>query len=562
MDLIKKILLINPPIQDFYQTEIRQQPLGLKYIQAMLDRAGFETHLLDCLASPQKRTIPIPEPMGYLRSYYHPNDLSPFKLFTHYRHFGLNFDQIAQRIRDLRPDLVGISCNFTPYFDTALETARLCKAILPEVPIVAGGHHVTAEPIEVLKSGYFDFAILGEGEERILKLIAALTSNNTGALKAIDGLAYQDDGKIVVNPIRTYIENLDNLPVPTQSEKIAMLITSRGCPKNCNFCSIAKVMGKRVRFRSIDRVLDEIALGIKNGIRHFDFEDDHLTADRERARQLFQEIVDRFSGYQLKLSAMNGLLADSLDEYLVRVMKAAGFEWLNVPLVSGSPKVQQRITRHQSYQHFSNVVFWAQNYGLKVVAYLILGLPEDTLEQMLADILFLAGLPVVIGPSVFYPPPGAQTFENCVRQGYISGADFLVYRSTALPVETEYFSRTDLVTLFRLIRAINFLKHWIDSGIAIDYSDLAVCGFRDADGLLITERKLKPNEIGLLLLDELLTRSRLRGLVLRKRSERRYEYDWLNYEVNQVLIERFVAGFSKSNLFRKWQILREKGYQI
>ncbi|MDZ7332934.1 MAG: B12-binding domain-containing radical SAM protein [candidate division KSB1 bacterium] len=562
MDPIKKILLINPPIQDFYQTEIRQQPLGLKYIQAMLDRAGFETHLLDCLASPQKHTIPVPKPLAHLKSYYHPNDLSPFKLFTHYRHFGLNFDQIAQRIRDYQPDLVGISCNFTPYFNTALETARLCKAVFPEVPIVAGGHHVTAAPIEVLKSGYFDFAILGEGEERVLKLIAALISNNPGALKAIDGLAYKDDGKIFVNPIRTYIENLDDLPVLTQNEKMAMLITSRGCPKNCNFCSIAKVMGKRVRFRSVDRVLDEIELGIKNGIRHFDFEDDHLTADRERAKQLFQKVIDRFSGYPLKLSAMNGVLADSLDEDLVRIMKAAGFEWLNIPLVSGSPKVQQEITRHQSYQHFSKVVFWAQHYGLKVVAYLILGLPEDTLDQMLADILFLADLPVVIGPSIFYPPPGALTFENCVRKGYISGVDFLLYRSTALPVETEHFSRTDLVTLFRLIRAVNFLKHWLGSGGSIDHADLAAHGFRYAGGLLIAERKLKPDEIGRLLLDELLSRFRLRGLVLRKGMGRRYEYEWLNYEVNQVLIERFLAGFSKSNIFRKWQELREKGYQM
>ncbi len=560
MNSIKKILLINPPIQDFYQTEIRQQPLGLKYIQAVLDRAGFETDLLDCLASRQKRTIAIPEPLGYLKSYYPANDLSPFKLFTHFRHFGLDFEQIARHVRAMQPDLIGISCNFTPYFDMAVETARLCRSILPAVPIVAGGHHATAVPKEVMKTGCFDFVILGEGEARILKLIAALRNQNLAELRSIDGLAYFDNGTIIVNPIRSYLENIDELPLVELNGRIAMLITSRGCPKNCNFCSIAKVMGKKVRFRSIDRVLDEMELGIRNGVRQFDFEDDHLTADGERARQLFGAIADRFSGYKLTLSAMNGVLADSLDENLIRLMKVAGFQWLNIPLVSGSATIQRQISRHQSHQHFSQVVAWARQFGLQVVAYLILGLPEDTLDQMLQDILFLADLPVVIGPSIFYPPPGAVTFQNCVRQGYITGTDFLLYRSTAISVETENFSRTDLITLFRIVRAINFIKQWVDSvgETCVNHDQPFAHGWLKEGDFMVSERKLRPYEIGLLLLDELLEHSRLKGLALRRRSGGRYEYVWINYNVSEALVERFLVGFRTTNLFRKWCELRGK----
>ncbi len=564
MNPIKKILLINPPIQDFYQTEIRQQPLGLKYVQAVLDRAGYTTYLLDALASPQKRTIPIPEPLSYLKIFYPSNDLSPFKLFTHYRHFGLSFDQIEAQLRSFQPDLIGISCNFTPYFDMALETARRCKMIMPSVSVVAGGHHATAVPFDVMNTGYFDFVILGEGEQRMLKLLAALMNNDPAALKSIDGLAYRDQGRIVIHPGKSYIPNLDELPLLEPNDTMAMLITSRGCPKNCNFCSIAKVMGKNVRFRSIGMVLDEMELGVKRGILHFDFEDDHLTADRDRARQLCQGIVERFSGYRLRLSAMNGLLADSLDEDLIRVMKAAGFEWLNIPLVSGSPLIQRRIARNQSYQHFSDVVRWARKYGLKVVAYLIIGLPEDTLDQMLDNILFLADLPVVIGPSVFYPPPGSLTFENCVKQGYISGTDFLLYRSTALPVETENFSRTDLITLFRLVRVINYLKQRrnADSRMgAIRKVSVAgtVPGERDP---WIVERKLHPDEIGQILLDQLVDCGRLRGMMLRGRSGNRYEYQWLDYEVNNDLIQRFLVRFKSGRLFQEWHMMREKGYQI
>jgi len=539
---IKKILLINPPIQDFYQTEIRQQPLGLKYVQAVLDREGYQTFLLDGLANNKKPTIPIPEQLSYLKPYYLSNDLSPFKLFTHYRHFGLSLEEIGKQVKNFQPDLIGISSNFTPYFDMALETARVCKSIFPAVLIVAGGHHATALPAEVMKIGCFDFVILGEGEERILQLIAALSKNDADLLKSIDGIAYQDQDQIVINPIRSHIQNLDQLPILEIKSDMGMLITSRGCPKNCNFCSISKVMGKKVRFRSIDSVLTEIEIGIKNGVRQFDFEDDHLTIDRARAKKLFSEIASRFSNFNLKLSAMNGILTDTLDEELVRIMKSAGFEWLNIPLVSGSPTIQHRIERSQSYQHFSKVVSWAQKYGLTIVAYLIIGLPEDNLDQMIDDVVFLTGLPVLIGPSIFYPPPGSITFENCVRQGYISGNDYSLYRSSAVAVETENFSRQDLITLFRLVRMINFIKHLIDNTFTADpkLRDYLKQNLPSLNSALKFERKLLPDEIGILLIDQLFRGYRFRGLSLKNKITNSYEYEWQNYDISDDLIDKFL----------------------
>jgi radical SAM superfamily enzyme YgiQ (UPF0313 family) len=546
MSPIKKILLINPPIEDFYQTEIRQQPLGLKYIQAVLEREGYQTYLLDCLANNNKQTIPIPNPFSYLKPYYPSNDISPFKLFTHYRHFGLSFEQIGEQVKNFQPDLIGISINFTPYFDMAMEIARICKTIFPDVPIIAGGHHATAVPEAVLKTGVFDFVILGEGEDRILQLIKVLSKDDLESLKSIDGIAFRDHDQFIINPIRSYIENLDQLPILAIKNDIGMLITSRGCPQNCNFCSIAKVMGKKVRFRSIESVIQEIARGIEHGVRHFDFEDDHLTVDRNRAKKLFGEIANRFSNYNLTLSAMNGILADTLDEELVGIMKSAGFEWLNIPLVSGSPAIQQRLARHQSYQHFSKVVCWAQKFSLKTVAYLIIGLPEDTLDQMMDDILFLAGLPVLIGPSIFYPPPGSVTFENCVKQGYISGVDYSLYRSSAVPVETENFSRRDLITLFRLVRMINFIKHLIDK-TATDNQNLADYLSQkrlSSNSSLKLKRRLTQDEIGIMLIDQFFRQAKLRGLFLKERIKNNYEYEWLDYLVTDELIKRFLLRMS------------------
>lgn len=536
-----KILLINPPIEDFYQTKLRQQPLGLRYIQSALENADYETQFIDCLDSNQKRAIPLPAQFHYLKKYYPLDDLSPFKLFTHYRHFGLSFEQLENQLRAIdTPDFIGISVNFTPYFDMALETARLCKFIFPETPVIAGGHHATAEPASVLESIFFDYVVLGEGEQVILKLIDTLVTEKKDELEKIEGLAFRTNHGIHISQSKTFIQNLDTIPSPPLDNSVGMIITSRGCPKNCNFCSISKVMGKKVRFRSVTSVLREMEQGVEKGITRFDFEDDNLTINQDRAKEFFRQIIQQFGQGTLKLSALNGILADTLDEELVQLMRRAGFEWLNIPMVSGSAKMHERIDRFQSRHKFMDVISWGKKYGLKMVAYIILGLPEDKPDQMLEDIIYLAYLPVLIGPSMFYPPPGSVSFQNCVEQNYISGKKFTLYRSTALPVETANFSRTDIVTLFRLVRAINYIKQIFEESPEIqDSMDTYLARHRQTADELVFTKKLDRNEIGGILLDQLLNFRKLRGLSLTAGSDNLYRYMWIDYEINHDLVDRW-----------------------
>ena len=547
--MIQKILLINPPFEDFYQTEIRQQPTGLKYITSSLEKANYETYLLDCLANNKKRTIPIPSHLKYLKKFYPINDLSPFKLFTHYRRFGMSLPRIADFIKNINPDLIGISINFTPYADTAIEVAKICKEIFPQIPVIAGGHHATAVPEAILSTNFFDFIVLGEGEKRFLQLIEILNTKNINQLKFLDGIAYKDKKKIITNHSVSPIQNLNKIPYPEIDDKIGMILTSRGCPNNCNFCSVNKVMGKKVRFRSIESVIEEINSGIQNGVRKFDFEDDNLTINRNRAKTLFREIINRFNKYNLQLSAMNGIMADSLDEQLVRLIKSAGFEWLNIPLVSGSVVVQHKINRSQSQKNFLNVVHWAQQYKFKVVAYIILGLPEDDTDQMLNDIIFLAGLPVLIGPSIFYPPPASETFNNCINNNYINGKDFSLYRSTAIPVETEKFSRKDIITLFRIVRFINYAKNIIGhKTIKFEiFSDLINREKLNHQSLVFNS-KLSPAQIGVLLIDQLLRHKKMRGLYLKNQYTDKFEYEWINYETTQGLVENFLETVKEKEI--------------
>ncbi|MBN2090482.1 hypothetical protein JW964_12785, partial [candidate division KSB1 bacterium] len=191
------------------------------------------------------------------------------------------------------------------------------------------------------------------------------------------------------------------------------------------------------------------------------------------------------------------------------------------------------------YHHFSKTVSLAKKYGLKIVAYLIIGLPEDTLDQMMDDIIFLAGLPVLIGPSIFYPPPGSMTFENCVNRGYISGNDYSLYRSSAVPVETENFSRQDLITLFRLTRAINFIKHTIDQNDTRQCDHLRDFINREkiTNQSLLFDHKLTADEIGILLLDQLFQKGQLKGLLLNQRTSLGFLYDWITYKISEELVQ-------------------------
>ena len=156
------ILLIQPPIQDFYQTSIRTQPIGLAYLAGSLKKQGHEVEILDCQID-EKRSIPIPSELSYLKDYYPFHDRSPFKLYSGYYHFGMGWDEIRQKIEDSKMDVFGISSSFTPYHGETLEIARIIKKWDEKKIVVIGGAHVSCDPEMVLRSPPVDYVVLGEG---------------------------------------------------------------------------------------------------------------------------------------------------------------------------------------------------------------------------------------------------------------------------------------------------------------------------------------------------------------------------------------------------------------
>jgi radical SAM superfamily enzyme YgiQ (UPF0313 family) len=459
-----KLILIQPPIRDFYDTEIRLQPLGLCMLKGAIKvfLPQVEVIVRDYHRGHGKRSMPLPDELVYLRAYYRHPDQSPFSAFHHYYHFGASFEEIAREVAVEKPDLVGISSLFSPYHSEALACAREIKKH-SFVPVLMGGTHVSASPLSVLNDPSVDFIIRGEGEKPLVEFLKAYSSG--GPLEAIPNLGFKRRSKAILNDME---ENypLDGLPCPDFSDldkelyryrgrRLCFITTSRGCPHRCAFCSVQTTFGQAYRRRSPEKVLAEIRTRFEEGYRIFDFEDDHLIFHREDFKRILEAIVHDFPQGDLELLAMNGLSYLSLDAEILTLMARAGFRHLDLSLVSANREVLKSLRRPHSMETFLQVVTTAHVLGFHIVSYQILGLPMETAEDMVNTMALLATLPVLIGASVFYLSPGcplAKAFPEMTQE------DILKARSTAMAIETDRFCRDDLYTLFISARILNFLK--------------------------------------------------------------------------------------------------------
>lgn len=458
-----KVLLVQPPVRDFYDTDIRLQPIGLCCIKSALNKYLPEADVLirDYHSGHGRKTVPIPEELSYLKEYYPVADKSPFSTFHQYYHFGLSFDKIETEINEIKPDLVGISSLFTPYYREALEIAERVKKSL-NVPVIMGGPHVSEVPHEVLALPYVDFIILGEGERPMVEFVRFLLGYVK--LEGVSNLGYKKEGRLCFNTGR---ENypIDELPIPDLNglpaeryqlagKPLAFMITSRGCPHRCSFCSVHTTFGNNYRRRPVDNIIAEIRQRYREGRRVIDFEDDNLTFYKDEFKELCRRLIDLFPDKQMEFVAMNGISYMSLDNEMLELMSRAGFTHLNLALVSSDRSVHETTKRPYSIEAYTRVVNKAFQLGLKIVSYQILGLPDESLPGMIQTLAFNARLPVLLGASPFYLTP-----KSPIAMGMnLTEEDYVKARLTAMGVDSDLFTRDDIYTLFVTTRIINFLK--------------------------------------------------------------------------------------------------------
>lgn len=466
-----KIVLIQPPVQDFYATDVRLQPIGLCYLKAAVAKYLPQVEVLvkDYHRGFGRKTIRLPKELAYLEEYYPVADKSPFSTFHQYYHFGQSFEEIEDELVDLQPDVVGISSLFTPYFREALQIAEQVKKRLG-VPVVMGGSHVSAVPESVLGHPCVDFTIQGEGERPLVELLGYLQGHLR--IDEVPNLGYKKDGKLFFNPMQDNYP-IDELPYPDLSDFIpqrydldgkamAFMITSRSCPHKCSFCSVHLTFGQTYRRRAIENVLQEIKLRYKEGYRVIDFEDDNLTFYRNEFKELCRRLITLFPQRDIEYTAMNGISYISLDDELLDLMYQAGFSQLNLALVSSDKTVRETTKRPHTLDAYVNVVNKAFQLGMKMVSYQILGLPNESLESMVQTLAYNARLPVLLGASPFYQTPNSPISRGMI----LSEEDYVKARLTAFAIETDLFTRDDIYTLFITTRIINFLKGFDVNGVS------------------------------------------------------------------------------------------------
>jgi radical SAM superfamily enzyme YgiQ (UPF0313 family) len=463
------ILLIQPPIRDFYLTAKRTIPYGLSAIAAALIKEGFSVDILDGLATSRARIIATPVEMYHLQKYYGKPDLSPFGLFHHYKHFGYDYDHLGAVAKHSNAHMIGISSLFTAYADEAIRLAECIKTYCHDSHIVLGGHHPTVLPESVMNSSSVDFVIRGDGEVSLPLLAKALT--NGSKMKGIPGIVFRkNDGSLHINA-PACLTNPDEMPLPAvhllkhqyyrRNRKGAMVIAAtRGCPMACSYCCLRK---SPYRKRSVQSVMDEIQAARKLfDVGFIDFEDENLSLDRRWFLQLLTELHKRFNGCEMELRAMNGLYPPSLDEEIVYAMQRAGFKTLNLSLCSTSPSQLERFNRNDATTAFNAALSWAEKWGLDAVGYIIAGGPFQSAEESISDLLFLAQKRVLVGLSIFYPAPGSPDYKLCKTFDLLPDT-FSLLRASALPL-SHTTSRTESITLLRLARILNFIKLLIDRG--------------------------------------------------------------------------------------------------
>ena len=321
-------------------------------------------------------------------------------------------------IKDFKPDLIGITCftyNYRYFYDLILKIKKTTK-----IPLILGGPHVSAIRAEVLEETKADLAVKGEGEITILELLAELKKPKPN-FKKIKGLIWRQKKEIVENEDRELIKNLDALPFPDfetfgleqyacLKEKTLPIITSRGCPYGCNYCSVRLSMGRLFRPRSPKNVIDEIKFWYQKGFRKFEINDDCFTLDLKRAEEICDLIVKNKLKINYELN--NGIRVDRVTFQLLKKLKKSGCFFITYGCESGNEKILKNIGKGITLLQVRKAVDLTNRAGIKNAVNFIIGHPGETYETAMDSLKFAKSLPT--GYVNFYslvPYPGTKLFD-------------------------------------------------------------------------------------------------------------------------------------------------------
>jgi radical SAM superfamily enzyme YgiQ (UPF0313 family) len=377
--------------------------------------------------------------------------------------------------------VVEITVPFAGWWKSAYEVASIVKDLDKEIVTVLTGVHPSARPSDCLAHPNIDFVVIGEPECTTLDLVGVLEKGATEELEETQGLGYVQNGHTIITQPRPAIQNLDSMPFPARHllpmstyfaavkeiplrgeicKPWATMITSRGCPHNCVFCSNYLVMGKRWRARSPENVVAEIEQLIgAYKIRQLDFSDDNMTHDKKRMGAICDIMVER--GLDLEWYTPNGVRADGLDEKLLRKMKASGCRKIRIAPESGVQRVvDQVIRKNLDLKTVENAVVSARKVGIGVGCFFVIGLIGETKQDIEKTIEYACKLRRLGADSFYFsyamPLYGTELYEQAKRGGFLKAEFCDEALAEAQPlIETPEFTADELRQLCVRANSVN-----------------------------------------------------------------------------------------------------------
>ncbi len=369
--------------------------------------------------------------------------------------------EIEALLKSERPAILGIS-QFTHNRFESLELAALAKNLDPACFVVFGGPHATYRAREILAGNRaVDAVVLGEGEATFLELASSLAAK--GKLDWIRGLALRHGNEIIFTPPREAQTDLDALPLPARfydnafaaepHRQLEFIITSRGCPAACRFCSSPRFWGRSLRFRSPESIAEEIRfIRDRYGLIYFSIRDDTFTADRERVmalcRLLLREKIYILWNCQSRVSAV--------DAEMLLQMKRAGCECVQFGVESGSPRVLRELGKNISPEQVRSAASAVRNAGINLSVYLITGVPGETEENLKDTLRLIEEIKPADGqvsPLAYYP--GTALFERGVAAGKVAPHIFESGRAAGFYLRDDPFVHRSMRSLLAKLRRMS-----------------------------------------------------------------------------------------------------------
>ena len=356
--MYKRVTLITPPTFESHWGAVRP-PVGLGYLSERLQQQGIEHQIID---------------MG----------------------LGYSVKQVQQRIASFQTDLIGIS--MTSLFHQAVY--RILEALkhrFPDIPIVAGGPHISTLRQQVLEEcAAIDYAVTLEGEDALIELCQGKP------IYQIQGTLYRSDQhEIAYTGDRPFIMDLDRLPFPTYQKfeldkyvaREIGIITSRGCPYACTFCPVKTTIGRTTRFRDALPIVDELEHWHRQGYWDILILDDNFAMHQDRVYAICDEIEQRgLTGFRFRCG--NGIRADHVDSHLLKRMYEVGFRFLSFGVESANDHILQAIKKGERLARIEQAVKAACEIGYDVTLFFIIGLPGETSKEAEASLRFAQQYPV------------------------------------------------------------------------------------------------------------------------------------------------------------------------